>query len=89
MGEGIDGAGVSDELYQMVHDLLVEDFEKEPENISLDSNLYKDLGFDSIDALDLVALLEDRLHISFEESELKTLRTIRQVIELIQSKTKP
>ena len=53
------------------------------EKITLEANLFKDLGLDSIDALDMIAMLESKLDISVEEDDLKKIKTVNDIIEYI------
>jgi acyl carrier protein len=42
-----------------------------------------DLALDSIDALDMVGMLEARLGIEVREEDLKAIRTVRDVVDYI------
>ena len=42
------------ELFEKLKEFLVEHFEIDANNISLESNFYTDLDLDSIDAIDLI-----------------------------------
>ena len=44
-----------EDIYQMLQDVLIEEFEIEASDISLDANLYTDLDLDSIDANCVIA----------------------------------
>ena len=46
-----------------------------------EANLFADLALDSIDALDMVGMLEARLEIGMREEDLKTIRTVRDVVD--------
>ena len=48
-----------EQLYQTLADILIEEFEIEADDISLEANLFTDLDLDSIDAIDLVIYLRD------------------------------
>jgi acyl carrier protein len=62
--------------------VLKEEFQYTGE-IQLDSNLIEDIDLDSIDAIDMTVRLEEKTGLSFEEEELKSLRTIGDVVDLI------
>jgi acyl carrier protein len=49
----------------------------------LDSELVADLGFDSLQVLDLVAELENRFEIAIPPDEVPAARTVRQVVSQI------
>ena len=47
---------------------------------------FKDVNLDSFDLADLVYQMEENLGIVFEEEELMTLKTVGDVVKLIDSK---
>jgi acyl carrier protein len=71
-----------DEIFMWVTTVLQEEFQHTGE-IQLDSHLADDLDLDSIDAIDMTVRLEDKTGLSFKEEELKSLRTIADVVNLI------
>lgn len=64
----------------------MEEFEIEEELITMDAGLFTDLGLDSIDALDMVGMLESNYDIEVKENEIKNIRTIRDVVQFISGK---
>jgi len=47
------------DIYSVLKNVLVKEFELDEQQIHLDANLYEDLDLDSIDAVDLVVKLRD------------------------------
>lgn len=52
-----------------------------------DSN-FKDLGIDSLDLVDLVFQMEEALDVQFEDEELLTIKTVGDLIRLVEEKRK-
>ena len=48
---------------------------------------FKDFNIDSMDLADLVFDFEETLNIRFEDEELENLKTVQDVVNLIDSKT--
>ena len=46
-------------IFEQVRDALAQQFEVEPESITMDTNLIDDLGADSLDVVELIMSLED------------------------------
>lgn len=69
-----------DEIFQMLSDVLVEDFEIEADDIHAEANLYQDLDLDSIDAIDLVVKLREITGKKIEAEAFKKVRTVQDVI---------
>ena len=65
---------------------------RRPIEPALDSDLIADLGFDSLQVLELVAELEDRFDISIPLDDVPAARTVAQVVtqvaRLVDERTK-
>lgn len=72
------------ELRSSLHEM----FEIEPENIIESARLREDLDLDSIDAIDLAVKLKGLLGRRVELSLLKELRTVSDVLDLIENEIK-
>lgn len=70
-------------LKDQVNNLVAGEFELEPEAIRPDADLYKDLGLDSLDAIDLVVALERKFGFKVEEGAAKLIRTVNQLYEFV------
>lgn len=71
------------EIFKVVSSYLVKDFEVPSEKIRPDANLFKDLGLDSIDALDWFAKMESTIHLPIVEQDIKKVRTVRDVVDYV------
>lgn len=71
------------EVFRTVSNYLTKDFEVPEEKITPEANLFTDLGLDSIDALDWFARMESSIGLPIIEGELKTLRTIQDVVDYV------
>ena len=72
-----------DEIFETVTQALVREFELPSAEIRLEAHLMDDLDLDSIDAIDLAVRLEEQLGVSFSEEDLKSVQTLRDVVDLI------
>ena len=54
------------------------------EQISLDSQFVADLGFDSLDLVEFVMLVEDEFDIVVPDEESATINTVRDAVQAIQ-----
>ena len=71
-----------EELCRKVVEVLAKEFELNPEQMKPDATLYDDLGLDSLDAVDMVVILEKTFKMKLTDE--KALRSIRTVDELFQ-----
>lgn len=61
--------------------------ELEVDEINLDDDLVEVYEIDSISLLDFFMTIEDEFDIEFEDEELEQLKTINDIIELVEKKT--
>lgn len=73
---------IKEELFQLICELAEED---KREQITPDSDLMEDLGFDSIQIMELFAVIEERYEIEFTdyESLLDRMDSVSQFIEYV------
>jgi len=74
------------ELFDTIKEYFVNQFEVPQEIITMKAHLKDDLGLDSIDALDMIGMLEAKLNIEIEGEELKQIRTVEDIVEYIYKK---
>jgi acyl carrier protein len=72
-----------EEIFRLVATYLIRDFEVPEDKISLEANLFTDLGLDSIDALDWFAKMEATIHLPIVEEDLKKVRMVRDVVDYV------
>ena len=74
-----------EEVYEKIKDVLVDEFEVESDDISLEANLFTDLELDSLDAIDLMVTLDKELGIEIKTEEMQEMRTIKDVCDFVMS----
>ncbi|MDD5223242.1 MAG: acyl carrier protein [bacterium] len=74
-----------EEIYEMIKYYFVEQFEVPQEKISFSAKLFEELGLDSIDALDMIGMLEEKLNIEIDEEKIKNIRTVKDVVDYVSS----
>ena len=72
-----------DEIFKWVADLMKTEFHFRDEELRLGTHLVDDLDLDSIDAVDLAVRVEEKTGLSLSEADLKSLRTIQDIVDLI------
>lgn len=72
-----------EEVFERISTTMVEMFELEPEVVTMEANVFEDLDLDSIDAIDLVAKLQQMTGRRVEEDALKSVRTVGDIVDLV------
>ena len=75
-----------DEIFARVARVLEESFDLRPAQLRPDAHLIDDLDLDSIDAIDLVVSLEAETGLDVSEEELKSIRVVQDVVDLVHRK---
>ena len=89
MSQAFDRPLTRESVLERVREILVSSFELEPGAIQLDSHLIDDLDLDSIDAIDLAVELEQETGLRVEEQELRQIRRVGDIVELICNRLVP
>jgi acyl carrier protein len=73
------------DIFAVLQQLMVKEFELDSEQVQLDANLYEDLDLDSIDAVDLVVKLRELTGKKIEPDAFKAVRTVSNVVDEVYS----
>jgi acyl carrier protein len=76
-----------DDVEKRVVDLVAEvlvDVKKE--NIRMDSKIVEDLGAESLDIYDMIALLEDEFGLEITDEEVEKIQTVQDVANFIRER---
>ncbi len=71
------------EIETAVRDILVKDFEVDPAELTLETNLFTDLDLDSIDAIDLTVRLQQETGRKVNPEDFRTIRTLADVVAAV------
>ena len=71
------------EIYETVATILAEEFETDRAAITMDVNLYQELGLDSIDAVDLILRLQELCGKQINPETFKRVGTVEHVVNAI------
>ncbi len=73
-----------EELRRKVVEVLAEEFELDPATMLPSATLYEDLGLDSLDAVDMVVVLEKTFGMKLSDEEsLRAVRTMEDLFQLL------
>jgi acyl carrier protein len=72
-----------DEILAAIHKIMLEMFEIDAEQVTIEARLYEDLDFDSIDAVDMIVKLKELTQRELKLEDFKAARTVGDVVESI------
>ena len=71
-------------IFEQVRDALAQQFEVEPDSITLETNLIDDLGADSLDVVELIMSLEDSFGIAISDEDAAQLYTVGKIVDYLE-----
>jgi len=73
-----------EQILEVLSGILIDEFEIDAADITLEASLYEDLDLDSIDAVDLVIKLQQLTGKKIQPEAFKTVRTVNDVVNAIE-----
>ncbi len=72
--------------FEKVKDMLVEKLGIAPEKITLESEIIKDLGADSLDLVEMLLTMEENFGITISDEETENISTVQDIVNIIDKK---
>ena len=69
--------------FAIIAQKLAEQMEIDIESITAETDIFDDLGADSLDAVELIMALEDEFNLTIEPEDIEQLTTVGDVAELV------
>lgn len=71
------------QLIAEVNDVMIEDFELKKDDLKPEARLSEDLQLDSLDAMNMLVYLEDRINIQVDLEKFKSASTLNDIYSII------
>lgn len=78
----------SDNLEQDLKQLIANTIGREPEDLKPETNFWKDLGVDSIKAIEITVAIERRFKISVRDEQIPKITTVGEAIKIVKEALK-
>ena len=72
-------------MFDKVKQLLVDELQIDPDSITLDAELSKDLNINSIELADLIMLCEEKFDIEISEDQASDFVTVGDVVNYLET----
>ena len=72
-------------IFEKIKNLLAEQLDADENDMTMDTDIAKDLGADSLDVVELLMAIEDEFDIEVPDEEIENIKTIGAIVEYIQS----
>lgn len=71
-------------MFEKVRDMLAKQLNLSADQIKPESDVVKDLGADSLDVVELLISLEDDYGISIPEDDIVNVKTVQDIVDMIE-----
>ncbi len=75
-----------EEVLAEIKKIMADNFEIQPDKVTMDANVVTDLDLDSIDATDIVVELQRRLNCRFTHEDFKSVKTVGDIVNIVAGK---
>lgn len=75
-------------ILEKIKDIMEEQLGKDRNEVTLESDIIKDLGLDSLDIVTLIMAVEDEYGFTADDDEIVNLKTVGDVVKYIENATK-
>lgn len=72
-------------MYDKFVDLLVQELQIDPKEITMDAELSNDLGINSIELADLVMICEEKFDIVINDDDIRKFTTVGDVVAYLET----
>ncbi len=72
-------------VFEKIKNILAEQLDADESAMTMDTNIAKDLGADSLDVVELLMTIEDEFEVEIPDEEIENIRTIGELTEYIQN----
>ncbi|MBB3169258.1 acyl carrier protein [Simiduia aestuariiviva] len=77
-----------EEIFTTIQNIMVDMFELDAAEVTLEAHLYDDLDIDSIDAVDMVVELKNLTGKKIKPDDFKAVRTVSDVVDVVEALVK-
>ena len=72
-------------VFEKIKEILADQLDADVDDLTMDTNIAKDLGADSLDVVELLMSIEDEFEVEIPDEEIENIRTIGELTEYIQN----
>lgn len=70
--------------FDKIKDIIIEQLQVDEADISMDTNLMKDLSADSLDAVEIIMAIEDAFGIEIPDEDAEKFQTVEDLVKYVE-----
>ena len=71
-------------VFEKVREIIAEQLDVNPDDITMETSLTKDLEADSLDAVEIIMAIEDYYEIEIPEEEAEEFKTVAHIVRYVE-----
>ncbi len=71
-------------IFEKIKEIIIEQLQVEEDEISMDTNLMKDLSADSLDAVEIIMAIEDEFGIEIPDEDAEHIQTVGDLVRYVE-----
>ena len=71
-------------MFDQIKEIMVDTLACDEEKITPEASISEDLGIDSLDAVELVMVLEEEFSIKIPDEELAKMKTVQDIMDCVE-----
>lgn len=71
-------------MFEKIRDMISQQLDIDAEHITMETEIFEDLGADSLDLVELLMDAEEKWLITIDEDEIKNFKTVGDVVRYIE-----
>ena len=75
-------------MFEEVKAIIVDTLNCEEDKVTLEANIFDDLGADSLDAMELNLALEEKLGKTISDEQMAEIKTVEDIIKCLEQNSK-
>ena len=71
-------------VFDKIKEIIIEQLQVEESEITMDTNLMKDLSADSLDAVEIIMAIEDEFGIEIPDEDAENIQTVQDLVKFVE-----
>ncbi len=72
-------------MFDEIKEIIVDALSCDAASVTMEANLFDDLGADSLDAVELNLALEEKLGVSIPDEEMANMKTVGDIVTYVEN----
>ena len=71
-------------IFDEIKDIIIDQLQVEESEVTMDTNLMKDLSADSLDAVEIIMAIEEEYGIEIPDEDAETFQTVGDLVKYVE-----